>query len=149
MKVKTVEYKVRLATPSDDVLPLMIEHAIAIGLTNYNVDKFRAVLDSFISSPDHSTKICLLLVGEDDIPYGHLFAIVTPNFLTDDTVANELGFFCKVGKGKMLIEAYESWAKNLGANKITLTSYGTERLNKYYENKGYNLVERTFIKDLS
>ena len=144
-----MEYKVREATKSDDVLPLMIEHATAIGLTNYNVDKFRAVLDSFVSGDSSSTKVCLLLVGEDNIPYGHLFAIITPNFLTNDTIANELGFFCKVGKGKMLIESYEAWAKAHGATKSTLTSYNTDRLNKYYETKGYNLVERTFIKDLT
>lgn len=132
-----------------NLLPLMIKHAEIVGL-EYDITKLRAVVDSFIFNNSDHSKVCLVLTELGDLPVGYIFAILTPGFLTNDIIANELGFYCeRPGQGPLLIKAYEDWAKAQGATKITLTSHNTDRLDNYYSRKGYNLVERTFVKELS
>jgi hypothetical protein len=148
-KVRMEVFNVRVAEPDDDLIPLMVDHATAVGFSSYDVTKFRAVVDSFILNNGSLSKVCLVLVGSDNIPCGYIFAMISDGFLTNDLMANELGFYCaRPGHGGKLIDAYEVWAKVYGATKVTLSSHGTDRLDNYYARKGYSPKEKTFVKDL-
>lgn len=97
--------------------------------------------------------IILVLNHVDDGAVGFLVGMVVPNFFNPGIVqAAELGWYVQAPHRKThawsLVQAFELWAKQAGATKITLANYGTPQLNTKYEELGYKLQEYSFSKDI-
>lgn len=77
-----------------------------------------------------------------------------PDILTGDLVANEMFWYVLPefrGAGLKLLRAYETWALKLGCKRIFmvhLASLDADRLEQYYQRRGYRLIEKLYAKDL-
>lgn len=86
----------------------------------------------------------------DDTPLGFLAGAATPFLLGLDTIATEFAWWVAPeyrlnGVGKILIEAFEIWAKEVGCSMISLSSMDKET-GKIYTERGYTPREFTYVK---
>jgi GNAT superfamily N-acetyltransferase len=83
---------------------------------------------------------------------GILGGVVAPIYFGGGTVAQELFWFADKG-GRALLDAFEAWAKERGADGILMISLALDertdqRMSKIYERRGYRLRERNFYKEV-
>lgn len=92
----------------------------------------------------------LVLVVDLGSVLGVIWGAVTPTIATPDLVASELAWVClRPGWGRRLARAYEQWAREKGAVRMTLNpALGDARLGRLLSRDGFAPVETTWIKDL-
>lgn len=83
---------------------------------------------------------------------GMLMGTIVPFIYGSKQVAVELGWWVdpearNAGVGRELIERFELWAKIMGCELITMISID-DQIGLYYEKRGYELRERTYMKEL-
>lgn len=83
---------------------------------------------------------------------GILGGVVAPIYFGGGKVAQELFWFADKG-GRELLDAFEAWAKERGADGILMISLALDertdqRMGKIYERRGYRLRERNFYKEV-
>lgn len=146
----TRDYTLKIATPDCDFFDLLSE-AIQESPYRYfeatDEDK-RNLMHEFTKNPEE--KIALLLCY-GDTAVGILAASVSSNILCPRwKVASEnLWYVTKEHRGKAskwLLDAYEFWAKKMGAKVIHTASFGNKVIDRLYKQRGYTLVEHSFIK---
>jgi hypothetical protein len=49
-------------------------------------------------------------------------------------------------KSLALKEAYEFWAKKVGAKFIQMANMNDEKIERFYQRTGYDLTERAYLK---
>jgi GNAT superfamily N-acetyltransferase len=81
-----------------------------------------------------------------------LLAVASKSLFSPHKTATEIGWYVSPderGKeaGKQLLEAFEYWAQKVGCKYITMISLD-DRVGKFYEKKGYSLLERAYMKVL-
>jgi len=97
--------------------------------------------------------IVLVMESEGEVT-GLLVGVVSEHPFLPMVMASELGWFVSREKrGSIeaikLIKHFEQWAKNIGANLISLTDEAKlNDISKIYQRLGYNLMERTYTKDI-
>jgi GNAT superfamily N-acetyltransferase len=85
---------------------------------------------------------------------GGLAGLVCPDINNGKKLAVECFWFVNEadrGKGLLLLDAYESWAKSEGCDKMALIHLEDsfpDKLKKLYERKGYKLVESHYVKEI-
>ena len=89
----------------------------------------------------------------DEVPVGFLAGAALPFILGLDTVATELAWWVHPesrlkGVGKVLLEAFEEWAKEVGCSMICLSSMD-EETGEVYIKRGYSLKEYSYLKVLN
>lgn len=139
----------RLATLEDYdiVMSMTKKFAASIELSDYvEEEKLIALVTDFLTTSDD---LKIVLLYEDK---GMLAAFIQPFTLGSVPMAVEFAWWVepdarKAGAGKALAEAYEFWAKKLGAKLSTMACYD-EQTGKFYEKNGYRLSERAYIKEL-
>ena len=92
----------------------------------------------------------LVLVADLAGVQGALWAAVGPTIATPDLVAREIAWVClRPGWGRRLARAYEQWAREMGAVRMTLNPrLGDGRLGQFLSRGGFSPIETTWIKDL-
>lgn len=105
-------------------------------------DDLNAVIDSLL---DRDGSI-VLLHGEDGMIAGTLSKFPFGPYV----VATEMAWWVNPDKrksnvGRDLLEAFEFWAKKVGADMVHMVSLD-DSVGKFYEKKGYKLLERAYIK---
>jgi GNAT superfamily N-acetyltransferase len=116
-------------------------------------DKCRQVMEAFII---HGNKEHLLLVSHDgDEIVGLLMAFIHKPLFSNDTMANECLMWLEpeyrsVGRSKELMDAYEYWAKLVGAKVAQYGHLSTvdERIGALYKRRGAKPIEQTYFKVL-
>jgi hypothetical protein len=100
----------------------------------------------------------LLVVVKNDIPVGMLAATTSKHLLNKDIIASEMLWWMdereRNSKGSFkLIEAFEYWARNVvKAKHIQLSNHisqSMDRVSRFYNKRGYRMVEQNFIKDIN
>lgn len=95
-----------------------------------------------------------LVLEENDQMIGGLGAIKFPDLHSGEMTAVETFWFVTPesrGKGLLLFEAFEKWARREGCKKaamIHLADSYPEILEKLYKRKGYQLVEKHYVRYL-
>jgi GNAT superfamily N-acetyltransferase len=89
-----------------------------------------------------------LMHGED----GMLLGTVLPFQFGPYFTASEVAWWVNEDKrkssiGTELLEAFEEWARRVGADFVHMVSLD-DAVGKYYEKKGYKLLERAYIKKI-
>lgn len=52
------------------------------------------------------------------------------------------------GIGGLLLEAFENWAKEVGADYVTMVGLGNKEVEDFYIKQGYSLAEYTYMKEV-
>jgi GNAT superfamily N-acetyltransferase len=116
--------------------------------------------------PDHTAKryqemirsgfaAVFMLVGERDEIQGGLGAIKYPDIHSGEWRATESFWYVlpefRGGFGAMdLLLAYEKWARDQGCKMMSIIHLADsypEKLERLYRNRGYELVEKTYMKE--
>lgn len=142
MKPRMQVYKSNSET---DIIDLIDEHMDKLGWRTTH-DKLTSAHDLLVRNNCSSSQVCFLL-DLDGVISGYLMGTVVDHFILPQKVAVELGFYTRGTGGKYLLEAFEDWAKDQGANGVVLTDH-SGLLDKYYTRYGYTLKERTYYKEL-
>lgn len=82
--------------------------------------------------------------------HGMIGGFLTPVWLSENhDLAHELFWYCeKKGEGKRLLNAFEDWAKRLGAKDIVMVGleYNREKIDGIYRHMGYSPIEQSYLK---
>lgn len=86
----------------------------------------------------------------DDVAF--LGALSMPSLFGDQQIAAEVAWWVEPeargnGAGKILLEAFEYWAGQIGCKKLMMMSLDTE-VGKFYEKEGYTLQEYVYMKEI-
>lgn len=138
----------RIATPEDyDITYGFAEKFLLASRYGSLSDKdsLSNLVKIFLSSSKEE-RICIL--SEEGMIAGQ----TSPFMFGAKKVATELGWWVepehrKSGIGKLLLQAFEAWAKKVGCDLIVMISLDDE-LGKFYEANGYILTERSYIKEI-
>lgn len=117
-------------------------------------DKVVELIDSFLNG-DRNQRIVILAL-EDDQPIGMIAGVTSEMLFSRDKIASEMMWWIEPEhRGSraalQLLDAYEFWAKKVGAKVVQLSSVDTEhadRLDRLYKKRGYYLVERGYIRGI-
>lgn len=140
---------IRVATLED--LPLVTEFGkkfiseASLGNVT-DLSKCEEMAKLFILSPK---KEKIILLYED---IGMIAGGISPMLFSNLLVATEMMWWVNKGErskeiGSILLNAFEYWAKEAGANMINMNCFD-DRVGKFYEKNGYSLRERIYFKDL-
>ena len=116
----------------------------------FSSDKFLSLFDFMVGDTNH----CVLVYERGGRVQGFLFGMVSYPHFSDDLIANELGWFVsKEYRGSLsslkLVLEYEKWAISKGCSFISMSSIeGLSNTDKIYSRLGYNLAERSYIKEI-
>ena len=142
---------IRLAQPKDvdDLATLGLEFAEKSEVVHTFPPSLSKIWESakcLIESP-HAIVIVLEVEG---VIQGFIFGFITEPFFSEELILQEMAFYCHPGyAGFKLLDALESEAKLRGIKRIAV---GCKPdfcdLSRYYERKGYRLLEESFIKEL-
>jgi GNAT superfamily N-acetyltransferase len=120
----------------------------------YDEGKVVELIDSFLTG-DRTQKIIILGL-KDQEPVGMIAGVVNEMLFSHDLIASELMWWVEPEhRGSrlsiQLLDAYEEWARRVGAKVVQLSSVNTDhadKLDRLYRHRDYNLVERGYIKGL-
>lgn len=115
----------------------------------FSEEQSRAVFEKYLGS--NKTEIVIIL-AEDDEPFGMIIGACSSLPFSGDKVASELAWWVDEGKrgskdSLMLFKAYQDWARRVGS-KITQMAMldDVTNLNKFYLKQGFVPAERSYIK---
>lgn len=96
-------------------------------------------------------KTIIILYLHDGKPVGMIAGMSSEMIFSRDLVTSEVIWwvdqeFRGSRKSLALKEAYEYWAKRIGAKYIGMSNLDDEKISRYYERSGYKPYERAFMK---
>lgn len=119
----------------------------------YDLEKIKKTAEHLLTQPKE-TAIVILAQHETDT-VGFLVGIITEELFSNSRIAAELVYWVApdwrkgFSYGRDLLDAYEFWARKIGATYITLGSLSTNpRIDTLYKRRGYNKTEHSFVKEL-
>ena len=113
-----------------------------------SVEKVTATIEHMVR--DRSKGIVVLYVVDDE-PVGLIGGVATEMVFSHDVVATELFWWVdpefRSRKSLALKEAFEYWARRIGAKFVSMSSLD-ERVGRFYERSGYRKVENAYLRTL-
>jgi hypothetical protein len=141
----------KLATYED--VPAILEMTEQFtGLTAYgefpqDKEKLTALVNGLLKDRNKGI-IVLYLV--DDKPVGMIAGMLTEMVFSREDAAQELVWWVnpehRTRKSFSLKEAFEYWAKRVGAKYIIMAEPNNDKVARYYERTGYRPMERSHVK---
>lgn len=107
----------------------------------------------YVDMIENDIAVVLVLEEEGEL-IGSLGFIIGEDLHNGDKYTVETFWFTspkRRGFGTMLVDVFEKYSMTIGAKKaamIHMADSYPDRLRKYYENRGYILIEQHFIKGL-
>lgn len=95
---------------------------------------------------------CVILLGlSEGIPVGMLVAQVSETLFSRHKIASEIAWWVHPdhrgnGISTKLLDGYEYWAEQIGANFISMASLNTNRADIILANRGYMATEVAYSK---
>lgn len=120
---------------------------------SFDKDVVLEVLYSLISGPVNE-KMLVVAENKDKEIVGTLGAMLVPSLYSSSKLAIEPLFWTNGNPKvfKVLVECFEDWAKNVGAD-FTLIGAGAnhtqDKWSRVYKRLGYNPYQSSFIKELN
>lgn len=120
----------------------------------FSEEATEAYLRSCLVNPEE--RICILSMDGEGNAVGALLAHVSTVPFSTDKVATELAWWVEPEyrnsrRGLELKQAYEFWARKMGATKISMALIKTEHgplLHKLYTKNGYYEAETAYVKSV-
>lgn len=114
----------------------------------YDIDEISTLVETLLR--DKNKGIVVLLLN-DDVPVGFIGGLITKMLFNKDAIATELFWWVdpqfRGRKALSLKEAFEFWAKRVGARYITMSAPASDaRVSRYYERAGYENIENSYLK---
>lgn len=95
-------------------------------------------------------KTIIVLYMHDGKPVGMIAGMSSEMMFSREIIASEVIWWVEPGfrsrKTLALKEAYEFWAKRIGAKYIQMANLDDQKIERYYERTGYKLTERAYLK---
>lgn len=144
---------IRLATEEDvfDILVLAREFSKEAPTTHkWDRNKTEAFILASIQSPAST----ILILEEDGEIVGALVGIIHQMYMSQTTLATELGWFVsKDYRGRkgsiLLMKTFEEWAKSNGADYVVMGDISNINvLEKLYTKFGYKRSETVYMKEV-
>lgn len=144
---------IRLATEEDifDILVLAREFSKEAPTTHkWDRNKTEAFILASIQSPTST----ILILEEDGEIVGALVGIIHQMYMSQTTLATELGWFVSKDyrgrKGSLLLmKTFEEWAKSNGADYVVMGDISNINvLEKLYTKFGYKRSETVYMKEV-
>ena len=92
----------------------------------------------------------LIVMGDPAV--GMVGGIIYPHYFNDEIIAQELFWWVspahRGGGGTRLLDAFEQWAEDEGADKIMMISLEKNDVSGIYKKRGYTSLEHTYEKKL-
>lgn len=147
--------RLKLATKED--LPILVGFALDFQQESiyrdcgFDLEKVEKSFQAALANPDY----LVLLAVEKDRPVGMLVATVTELMFSGTKISFEIAWWLdplyRKGRHALeMIEAYEYWAKEIKkVDKIQMVCLEDEladRIESLYKRRGYQRMERAFIK---
>lgn len=135
---------------------LIIKNALKESLwNNGEIDdkQIELLIQLYLVHPDPKTR-GLFVAMDGPLYVGLLAAVIGGNTLikqANELMWNVLPMYREQGVGSELIKMYETWAKDQGVRKVTMSHYADsagDHLSKLYIQSGYKQTEITYVKDL-
>jgi hypothetical protein len=141
----------RLATHED--MPTILEMAEKFAASSpygefpQETEKLTALIEGLLRDRNKGIIILYLVDGK---PEGMIAGVLTEMVFSREGTTQELMWWVNPGhrtrKSLSLKEAYEYWAKRVGAKYIMMSEPGDDKVARYYERTGYRLTERAHLK---
>lgn len=113
----------------------------------------RQMLEQFIVEGNEN--FLVMLSHDEGTPVGVIAAYVFKPLFSQERIATEVLLWLKpeyrtTQRGKELLDAYEYWAKLVGASFVQygMLSSADPRLARFYERRGASEIEKVYYKDL-
>ena len=153
METTDTRSTVRVATP-DDLFDVMVlcrafSREAPDAYKGFNADKVQVNLLAAMNADN--TEVFVLEKNGEIV--GILVGLITELMFNNIVVASELAWYVDkdnrgIGSIK-LVKAYEKWAKDFGANRVTMTDLSQlKELGVLYGRLGYELAETTYVKEI-
>ena len=105
---------------------------------------------------DHESAVMFLAVDVEGKPVGICAGLCFPTFWDHSKItATEMWWYVdpearNAGIGGALMDALESWARDAGAWRLSMMTIAgiAPGVEEMYKHRGYNIREKTFIKEL-
>jgi len=114
----------------------------------YDEDDIRELVSLILR--DRNKGVVVFLMNED-VPVGFIGGMLTKMLFSKDQLATELFWWVdpqfRGRKSLSLKEAFEYWAKRVGAKYIAMSSPANdERVSRFYQRTGYENIENAYLK---
>lgn len=144
----------KLATEADfpAILDMAMKFAQASPYKDFPIEeeKVAALLQTLLHDKN---KTIVVLYIQNDKPVGMIAGMISEMLFNREMVASELIWWVnpevRSRKTLSLKEAYEYWAKRVGAKYIQMTNLNDDKITRYYERTGYVLTEKSFLKKVA
>lgn len=144
----------KLATP-EDIGPI-IEMAMSFAQASPYKDlpmTREKIEELVLSLLRDKNKTIVVLYMHGDRPVGMIAGMSSEMMFSREIIASEVIWWVEPGfrsrKTLALKEAYEYWAKRIGAKYIQMANLDDQKIERYYERTGYKLTERAYLKVLN
>lgn len=107
---------------------------------------------------DKQSKVAVVATSDSNHPLGFILGFVVPSVFNSDLIAYELAWWTKPeytrnGVAFSLLEAYEAWAKKVGATYVAVNRFGQhplgEKIDSRLKERGYKIAEYSFMKEVT
>lgn len=141
----------KLATVDDveDVVEMAIKFAKASPYGVFPVEdgKLRQLVLDLLRDRNKGIIVLYLVEGK---PQGVIAGMLSEMLFSHEPIASELIWWVnpehRTRKSLKLKEAYEYWAKRVGAKYIQMAELNDEKIARFYQRTGYDLCERSYLK---
>lgn len=141
----------KLAGPEDVGSVIKMARSFALHSPYKDFPMEQEKIEEFVLSlmRDKNKTIVILYLHKDK-PVGMLAGMSSEMIFSREKIASEVIWWVEPGfrsrKTLALKEAYEYWAKRIGAKYIQMANLNDEKIERYYERTGYKLTERAYLK---
>lgn len=120
----------------------------------FDKEKVLAVIQDMLTGPQESKVVILVLDDVLEEPVGLIAGFAQEALFNRHKIGVELMWWIdyghrRVGRAFQLLGAFEYWAKKVGCDYVQLSMLHDEelqRMTKLYERRGYQPVERSYLK---
>lgn len=141
----------KLATPEDlpDILDMAMAFAHASPYKDFPMAREK-IEELVLALLKDRNKTIVVLYMHENKPVGMLAGMSSEMLFSREIIASEVIWWVdprfRSRKTLALKEAYEFWAKRIGAKYIQMANLDDQKIERYYERSGYKLTERAYLK---
>lgn len=143
--------KLAEATDLPDIVDMALKFAAVSPYSELPIEQEK-IEELILSMLKDRNKTIIVLYMKDDKPVGMLAGMTSEMLFNRELLASEVIWWVepehRSRKSFALKEAYEYWAKRVGAKYIQMSNLNDKRVEQFYERTGYKLTERAYLKVL-
>lgn len=142
----------KLATPEDfpDILRMSKAFAEASPYKDFPMTEEK-ITELILTLLRDKNKTLIVLYLQDGKPVGMIAGMSSEMIFSREIIASEVIWWVdpefRGGRRSLALkEAYEYWAKRIGAKYIQMANLNDDKIERYYQRTGYTLTEKAYLK---